>query len=1304
VAILIIDCFRGIWNKERAKKINLSNQMYLLFLRRSLLVGFFSISFFLSKSLKAQEVQVDPMTGSPNIAIPIYTLNYGSLSIPVNLVYSANGLTVNDGEGDAGFGWNLSCNYGVFRDVRGFPDFGNGALNANTIGPSSNDNLSNTDYADEASDYNSLSSWGNTTDSQPDVFTVTGPGLYLQFVFDATGVPRLLNYQDVSVSYSGGNFTIVNNKGWTYQYSNQMQMTRKTYLKSSPVDMFTTDMNYYMPTGGISFVSAWYLTTVTDEKGNVINFSYASPSTSEYSVSSWKTRITQAGVQDTLYYLLDNFSPVKLRLITAGNYKVDFYDYTRPLHDITVSENGLSDMFSYRFTYQLVKSSSDSKEPYISHYFLTSVMPFNSCVPQTPYTFFYQGVDVKTNPNTYSSVELPWKSLLNQDMWGYYNAVSNNVPQIYYYQFLTDSRRFSIQQIGGTPTLTLSGTNRDVSAAKVGNGALVKIGYPTGGNVRIIWERNKYFDSSVGKVFFGPGLRVGSIITDGGEAAYGRNPSATNSYHQIRKDYVYVKSDTDTTSSGQILYPPVLAFATGSRFIRLVNNQYPQTQVHYGRVKEKMNGQGSRVYEYSLPAMYPSTSYNNEWFASYSKIARNQSTHMALSNVQNGYYTFPFAPNPNYDFERGLLTKESEYAETGTWVREKKYEYVRLSPALQVVYGVKFEYLSPTDCDCFHFSKYQHITGTTKMISKITTREISELNNQDTSRVTTYYHYNNDYVNNNFLMDSIRTVYKDGSVIRQKIKYVKDFAAISNPTSGDVMANSIKAMLTARRHGEWVEKYDSYKPSGGTEIITGSTLRIFKAFSSGKPYIYKTFSLPQGLSFIPATVGGGASQSFIYDQAHYVLTSTTWDYDNAGNALSLTDNKNNTVSYHYAQNYSLDPVAFFTNAKADQVVYDGFEFNTGHGFNTGHSATIARTGNYSGVISTGVIYSYVFNNAKKSYRVSCWVNGASGTVTFKLLDGGNQNNVLFTLAPLNNPNPNQWTYLEGVLVMPSNPPATLAVSITATSVMQIDDVVILPIDATSTSTTYLPLKGVTSQTDDRGNSTVFTYDPLGRKYQTFDRQRNLTELYDYQFKGQPTTPVVSTFLVTNMEAGQSQTVIANTTANCFGSISYAWTLDGVSIGSTSTLSLYISNPGQHNLKLRVTNTATGVFAESAQNFCVTVPYTTAPSVTLSANTTIDTQCGNGVNFTASASSGCARSTYLYTWYMSTNGGVSFTVMSGYSSNVAFAKMQQNYIVKVKVIATCSSNDSNCPGTTTNSAVQTISITYRDDRNGSGSCI
>jgi hypothetical protein len=53
------------------------------------------------------EFPVSLSKGTPNIAIPIYTLQSGSLSVPISLNYHASGVRVNDVSSSVGLSWSL---------------------------------------------------------------------------------------------------------------------------------------------------------------------------------------------------------------------------------------------------------------------------------------------------------------------------------------------------------------------------------------------------------------------------------------------------------------------------------------------------------------------------------------------------------------------------------------------------------------------------------------------------------------------------------------------------------------------------------------------------------------------------------------------------------------------------------------------------------------------------------------------------------------------------------------------------------------------------------------------------------------------------------------------------------------------------------------------------------------------------------------------------------------------------------------------------------------------------------------------
>lgn len=59
--------------------------------------------------LKYTEFPVSPATGIPNIDIPIYTIEWDGVSIPISISYHASGIKVNDVASPVGLGWVLNA-------------------------------------------------------------------------------------------------------------------------------------------------------------------------------------------------------------------------------------------------------------------------------------------------------------------------------------------------------------------------------------------------------------------------------------------------------------------------------------------------------------------------------------------------------------------------------------------------------------------------------------------------------------------------------------------------------------------------------------------------------------------------------------------------------------------------------------------------------------------------------------------------------------------------------------------------------------------------------------------------------------------------------------------------------------------------------------------------------------------------------------------------------------------------------------------------------------------------------------------
>ena len=183
--------------------------------------------------------------GKANISIPIYTLNFEGMQIPIQLSYDSGGVQVAQEASWVGLNWNLSVNFGISRRIYGYDDFSNKSA-ANYADAPKNGFIYNTilpeleegqirptlSYNDILNVHYSFSL--NTTvgqglrymDTQPDVFTANLFGASYTFIFEKKGTSDILqtkvfNNNNVVITYDLSNqkFTLVDENGFTYEFA-----------------------------------------------------------------------------------------------------------------------------------------------------------------------------------------------------------------------------------------------------------------------------------------------------------------------------------------------------------------------------------------------------------------------------------------------------------------------------------------------------------------------------------------------------------------------------------------------------------------------------------------------------------------------------------------------------------------------------------------------------------------------------------------------------------------------------------------------------------------------------------------------------------------------------------------------------------------------------------------------------------------------------------------------------------------------------------------------------------------------------
>jgi hypothetical protein len=186
--------------------------------------------------------QVDLVTGTPIINIPLWDLHDGDISIPINVCYSATGIKAIQPASWVGLGWNLNAGGMITRSVHSLPDDAHPDQDPliNSYGWLFNDindiNISEkvTIFPNGSGEFQRMVAFEYfatedliTRDQEPDVFYFNLPGLSGSFVFEAgpnsnDRQVKLIPYQNVQITYTlnGQNeistFTIIDANGYHY--------------------------------------------------------------------------------------------------------------------------------------------------------------------------------------------------------------------------------------------------------------------------------------------------------------------------------------------------------------------------------------------------------------------------------------------------------------------------------------------------------------------------------------------------------------------------------------------------------------------------------------------------------------------------------------------------------------------------------------------------------------------------------------------------------------------------------------------------------------------------------------------------------------------------------------------------------------------------------------------------------------------------------------------------------------------------------------------------------------------------------
>jgi hypothetical protein len=1108
-------------------------------------------------------VDVDLLTGTAVVNIPLFKIGHGDVAVPATLAYQATGIKVEDSAQSVGLGWHLQLEASITRVVKGFPDdceyqgdltypVIKGWLRTTDIATKvenftiANDNNAAT-CNDEFTDYAYMNSnFSYNDDTEPDIFQVSVPGLSFQFVFDKDKNIRVIPYKDVRITYvtdADGritSFTVTDDKGVKYVFDQAVHAKIRIDENIDPATLDAFKRNYMMYRLGSSgytfyYNYKWYVSTISDTKGNSVKYGYDEAEIRPGNGTMEKVELIKYNPSGASFYkqmLYSTYGSYYGKLLTAIWYGNDdiltqFVELeweTDRLKRINLLQEGKIIGFEYTSRFNANNSESEWGRFFLNRLWKSSF----GCGTDWAYRFTYYDVDENAN-TCYSTTNANFNNA--QDYWGYYNGAAQNadlVPPIWVYPDNPAVDKFKITPIPGYTgnVVLLPGVNRTPSASAIA-GSLYRITYPQGAITQLEYENNDYFDKDVNGTVTGGGIRIKKITHNDG-----LNTNDVTIYE-------YNDPVTGITSGRATAIPSfTLAFFNNNSFpdeTDAVKNSSYRTSydfsdepkaILYSKVSVRKTGGGKSVHEFNTASSWGNPATGN-WIETPVYYARQFSsnppscTPVAPDVFANGKHVYPFPANPNYDFERGLLQKVSQYNDLNVLIRQEEYAYQRSHTQPVVIKALKFDDIKGIRA----YARYDVLSTVGNLLAARVIKKWDASNpvaNVFTTETETYAYDATDHR----LPTMYRMQNSDGKIFKVSMKYAKDY---STTGTGDQYEQALHS-LVAKNNNVLTESWQSVV-TNGIEKVVSSTLTAYKHFNPGGlsgmylPCETWKFVSSDGITnFVPAVFNAGA----LTKHAGYFKTTSILAHDLAGNPVSVTDNTKVNKAYLYNTQLNLK-TSEFVNAKHDEIIHSTFDYDGDFGNFYYTIGSVVEPGHnsykcYS--LQAGNPLTKTITNAttNKNIIFSCWLKeaAAAGNLTVTITPAGG-NPASYTLAYTVH---NGWKYYEISIPKPAYPTVlTYTVAFQSSSAVKIDDVLLYPDNAALKTYSYtlktygaiIGTKGVLLSAEGSNNGLVrqYEYDGRGRISIVRDQDENILELRNYKDANQWQDFASSTLTWTN---------------------------------------------------------------------------------------------------------------------------------------------------------------------------------------------
>ncbi|WP_437368392.1 hypothetical protein [Maribacter litoralis] len=246
-----------------------------------------------------------PYNGKGNVSVPLYSVNFEGMSIPLTLDYNTAGVQVMQDASWVGLNWSLSTSHGISRQIYGIDDLSNrvgGDYDQATTNGYIFNNLNL--YLNEGAGrpYHTLDDIFNVhhsfalgvpegrgsraIDTQPDVFTLNALGQNYRFILKKKGATNIVqtyvfnnNNVIITLDLSTLAFTLIDEAGFTFTFASKEINTTFNTIQgdSGPQSSYEGAFDLIFASTNrrdSGVIMNWYLDKVTSPDDKVLNFVY----------------------------------------------------------------------------------------------------------------------------------------------------------------------------------------------------------------------------------------------------------------------------------------------------------------------------------------------------------------------------------------------------------------------------------------------------------------------------------------------------------------------------------------------------------------------------------------------------------------------------------------------------------------------------------------------------------------------------------------------------------------------------------------------------------------------------------------------------------------------------------------------------------------------------------------------------------------------------------------------------------------------------------------------------------------------